>query len=406
MNVKADLPTDRSKTLMTVTLCSVVAMFEGFDLQAAGVAAPRLAPALGMTPAQMGFFFSASTFGLILGAALGGRISDRIGRKAALIVSVIIFGLLSVATAAMHSAEGLYICRFLTGFGLGGALPNLVALVTEATPKARANTSVGLLYAGFPAGGALASLITVFVHGADWQTVFLVGGIGPLLVVPALVFLLKTAAPTASEQATPKVGLLSALFGENRAKLTVILWVSFFLALLTMYLLLNWLPTLLVSRGLSRPQASIVQVAFNIVGALGSALTGMLMDRTKRPLVIVGAFGATMLAVVLMANVQPTLALCILAGALVGGTVSGTQAIMYALAPSLYPKAIRGTGLGVAVAIGRGGSAVGPLLGAALVGAGRSPSQVLMVLLPIIGLSGLGALIFVALQKAQNRAQD
>jgi hypothetical protein len=93
-------------------------------------------------------------------------------------------------------------------------------------------------------------------------------------------------------------------------------------------------------------------------------------------------------------------------GALVGGTVSGTQAIMYALAPSLYPKAIRGTGLGVAVAIGRGGSAVGPLLGAALVGAGRSPSQVLMVLLPIIGLSGLGALIFVALQKAQNRAQD
>jgi AAHS family 3-hydroxyphenylpropionic acid transporter len=199
--------------------------------------------------------------------------------------------------------------------------------------------------------------------------------------------------------------LLSALFGEKRAVLTVILWASFFLALLTMYLLLNWLPSLLVSRGLSRPEASIVQVAFNVVGALGSALTGLMMDRTHRSLVVLGAFGATALALVFLAGIPATLSMSILAGALIGGTVSGTQAIMYALAPMLYPKAIRGTGVGVAVAIGRAGSAVGPLLGAALVGAGRTPSQVLLALLPIIALAGLGALAIVWIQKAQARSQ-
>ena len=147
MSDPASGPAARRTTFLTAALCYLVAALEGLDLQSAGVAAPKLAPAMGLKADQLGWFFSASTFGLMLGAALGGRLSDRFGRKAVLVASVLIFGLLSLATAFAPNLEALVVARFLTGVGLGGALPNLVALVTENAPPERKNAAVGLLYA-------------------------------------------------------------------------------------------------------------------------------------------------------------------------------------------------------------------------------------------------------------------
>jgi MFS family permease len=284
---------DSRVPIITVALCYLIALFEGFDLQSAGVAAPKLGPAFHLKSAELGWFFSSSTFGLMLGAAIGGRLSDRFGRKRVLIASVAVFGLMSVATGLATNFEMLLVARFLTGLGIGGALPNLVALVSENSSPTRKNTSIGALYAGLPSGGAFVSLVAALGKSSDWSMIFFFGGIAPLVAIPLLLFAL----PESRELHVPRgeradkalrSSIPFALFGDGRAARTLPLWLSFFLALLTMYLLLNWLPTLLVSRGMSKPDASLVQLSFNLFGALASVCTGLMMDRFSLGKVIVG----------------------------------------------------------------------------------------------------------------------
>ncbi len=378
--------------LIAVAICCLLALFEGFDLQAAGVAAPRLAPNLGLKPEDLGWFFSVSTFGLMAGAAMGGRLSDRFGRKVTLLVSVTAFGLLSIATGLATDLHSLLLARFLTGVGLGGALPNLIAIVAESvTPKLRGR-AVGFLYAGLPCGGALASLVSLAgAEPSDWRMIFYVGGVGPLLALLLAIPLLPNR-PKASTTLTDgqKSGFLEAAAGQGRALTTLLLWTAFFLALLIMYLLLSWLPSLLIGRGLSRPDAGFVQIAFNLAGAAGSVATGWLMDnRRRRTLTILGVFGASAASVAAAAGAPASLLVYLAVGAALGATVSGVQSAVYGLAPGFYPARLRGTGVGAAVVMGRLGSAAGPLLAAALIGAGRSSNQVLLALLPVIVAGGL-----------------
>jgi AAHS family 3-hydroxyphenylpropionic acid transporter len=341
----------------------------------------------------------------MLGAAIGGRTSDLIGRKWVLITAVSIFGLLTVATALSTSAHMLQVTRFLTGVGLGGALPNLIALVSESVSYERRSTAMGCLYASLPTGGAVASLITSVASAkGQWPIVYLIGGIAPLLLVPLLLLNLPNRGLAPAAATAPKIGIANALFGEGRAARTLVLWIGFFLALLTMYLLLGWLPSLMVSRGLTRPQASIVQLAFNAFGAVGSVLTGLLLDRGRRAMTIGLVFAAALACIAFLAGIPPQLALATLAGGLMGATVSGTQTILYALAPSCYPSKVRGTGVGFAVAIGRFGSAAGPMLGGILVGNGRSPADVMAALLPILGSAGVAAIVVALSTKASDRS--
>ncbi|MDR6529537.1 AAHS family 3-hydroxyphenylpropionic acid transporter [Caulobacter rhizosphaerae] len=381
--------------LVAVAVCCLLALFEGFDLQAAGVAAPRLAPDLHLKPEDLGWFFSISTFGLMAGAAIGGRLSDRFGRKATLLVSVAAFGILSIATGLAHDLNSLLLARFLTGVGLGGALPNLIAIVAESvSPKLRGR-AVGFLYAGMPCGGAMASLVSLAgAHPSDWRMIFFVGGVGPLLaLLLALVLLPNSPKAQVATVGTQKSGFVEALTGDGRGLTTLLLWIAFFLALLIMYLLLSWLPSLLIGRGLSRPDAGLIQMAFNLAGAAGSVATGWLMDHRRwRTLTILGAFGASAVAVTVAAGAPASLAVFLVVGAALGATVSGVQSVVYGLAPGFYPARLRGTGVGAGVVMGRLGSAAGPLLAAALIGAGGSSNQVLLALVPVIAAGGLVSL--------------
>jgi AAHS family 3-hydroxyphenylpropionic acid transporter len=384
--------------IVIVALCCLVAVFEGIDLQAPGLTVPVLGPLFNMTSEARGLFLSIGTFGMILGGAIGGRLSDVIGRKRVLIVSVALFGLLTVFTAFSVSAQMLLVARFLTGLGLGGALPNVVALVSENVSLQRRGTAVGFLYSSLPVGGATASiLVAIASRKEQWSTVYLVGGIAPLLLVPLLARWLPARKTAVKQALEPASSVTTALFSEHRLLRTLALWISFFLALVTMYLLLGWLPSLMVGLGFSRPQASIVQIAFNGMGALFSILTGLLLDRYRRTFIVATVFVLALASIAFLAGIPAVFAIAVLAGGLVGATVSATQAILYSLAPSCYPVRVRGTGVGFAVAVGRTGSAVGPLLAGFLIGAGQSPSQVLTGLLPILAVSGLAALIVTVL---------
>lgn len=388
----------------TIAFCVLAALCEGFDLQAAGVAAAGIASELKPGPQQLGTFFSASTFGLFFGALLGGRLADSVGRKSVMVASIAVFGLFSLLTALAGNMTELTWARLLTGLGLGGALPNLISLVSESAPHDRLSASIALAYSGNPFGGAIATLVSLLIEPAHWRWIFIVGGAAPLLLVPIMAFAMQESpafkrghsqalASAAGSVPRPRRGSFAAIFAEGRATRTLLLWMSFLLGLLTLYLLLNWLPTLLVSGGLTRTQAAGAQIGFNIGGAVAALVFGRLLEGRLRQRSVIVIFVAIPLLLAALAKSPPQVTLIVLVVFLLGCAVIAGQAFLYTMAPSGYPTTIRGVGVGAAVAAGRIGSIVGPKLGGALRAAGHGGAQLLLDILPLVIVGSVCALL-------------
>src|SRR5258708_2720313 len=214
-------------------LCFLAAPTEGFDIQSMGVAAPRLAPALALAREQLGPVFSASLIGLLAGALMFGRVADRVGRKWVLIASLIVFGVFSAATTLAWNLDSLLAIRVLAGLGLGGAMPNLLALAAEAVGEDRRARVVTLVAAGFPFGGALAGAIAATL---GWREIFLVGAAAPLAMAPLMAFVLPESSSFLAARRSPGVAAPPRgaypwiLFCPTRALTTVLLWAASFLA--------------------------------------------------------------------------------------------------------------------------------------------------------------------------------
>ncbi|ERJ38934.1 3-hydroxyphenylpropionic acid transporter [Burkholderia sp. AU4i] len=394
----------RSAVATTLGLCFAIALLEGLDLQSVGVAAPRMAHEFGLSVSQMGLAFSAGTFGLLPGAMLGGWLADRVGRKHVLIASVCLFGLLSIATAQVSSFAMLVAVRALTGLGLGGAMPNLIALSSEAVDARSRSSAVAVMYCGIPFGGVIASLIGVLLAGdTEWRHIFYVGGVGPLLLAPLLLALLPESRAfldvSASGAARPSVG--QTLFGGSRTGTTLALWLSYFCTLIVLYFLLNWLPSLMAAKGLARSQAGIVQIFFNIGSGLGVLGIGMSMDRLRPSRVVGGMYAGIVLSLAALA-IAPGLLWLSAAAFAAGMFVVGGQSVLYALAAIYYPTAMRGTGVGSAVAVGRLGSVVGPLAAAELLAMGRSASVVIGASIPVTLVAAVAALMLIRRPQAHD----
>jgi MFS transporter, AAHS family, 3-hydroxyphenylpropionic acid transporter len=396
-----------SAATLTIVFCLCAAFCEGIDLQAAGVAASGIAAEFRPSPERMGSFFSASTLGLFFGALIGGRLADSIGRKRVLVGSVAVFGLFSLLTAISWNIDSLSWARLLTGLGLGGALPILIALVAENSRERRETASVAMVYAATPFGGAIASLLSLLLPGSSWRVIFIVGGVVPLLLAPLMAYGLQEsvqfrklgsfagAGAAAGAPAMPKRGSFAAIFSGGRANRTLLLWVSFFLELLVLYLLLNWLPTLMVGDGLTRVEAAGAQIGFNIGGAVAAVLMGYLLSGRLRIVSVIVICIALPVLLVALAKAPAQLAVVAAIVFALGCAVLAVQAFLYATAPMSYPTSIRGVGVGAAVAAGRIGSVVGPKLGGYLKTMGHGSSQLLMDLLPIVIAGSICALLLV-----------
>jgi len=371
---------------ITILFCFLVALCEGIDLQAAGVAAAGIGAEFKPTANQFGTFFSASTFGLFFGALIGGRLADSIGRKTVLIASIGVFGLFSLLTALAMDVRSLTWVRALTGLGLGGALPMVLALVTETSAARRQSATVATVYAAMPLGGAAASLLSMIVTTTQWRVVFVVGGVMPLLLVPLMAVFLPESRAFQRQHASirgVKAGSVIGMFTDNRARQTILLWFSFLLELLLLYLLLNWLPTLLVNDGFTKAEAAGAQIGFNLGGVLSAVLVGYLLGSRFRNSGIVAIFIMVPVLLVALARAPADFRIVAPAVFVLGCGILAAQAFLYGSAPVIYPTRIRGIGVGAAVAFGRVGSIVGPKLGGALKAAGHGPSQLLMDLLPV-----------------------
>jgi AAHS family 3-hydroxyphenylpropionic acid transporter len=413
---------------VTVIACVLAALCEGFDLQAAGVAAGGIVAEFHPAPNQMGTFFSASTLGLFIGALIGGRLADAFGRKRLLVASVALFGIFSIATGRAWSVQSLIVLRLLTGLGLGGAFPALVALVNERSAAHRRRANVALAYSAMPFGGAVVSLLVMLTSRADWRMIFTVGGILPLVLTPLMQAALRdSVAPAESlrdavvpagssaaaavstgaaafaaatlDAATDRVAGTARvrsrdIFTGGRGLLTALLWVSSFLGLLVLYLLLSWLPTLLAEEGFSKAQAAGAQIGFNLGGGIAALILGQLLESRHRNLSLLIAFVAAPALVFMLGKGPHDFASMLGVTFALGGAIVGLQGYFYAAGALVYPTRIRGAGMGATVAAGRIGSIVGPKLGGALKAAGHTPSQLLLDLVPLVVLGSITALIF------------
>jgi MFS transporter, AAHS family, 4-hydroxybenzoate transporter len=376
-------------------MCGVLVFMDGFDAQVMGYVAPALTAALHVTRLELGRAISSGLVGMMIGALLCGPLADRFGRKPVLVGCALMFGVCSLITATASSLSELMLFRLLTGIGLGGAMPNTIALTSEYSPKRVRATAVMLMFCGFSVGAAAggfvsASLITHF----GWPSVFIVGGILPCLIAlfaaaflpesirflvvrgragERIVRYLSRIAPDASIRETSfaigeehtRAGV-GQLFASKRSIMTLLFWVMFFMNLLDLYFLQSWLPTVLTDFGIPVERSIYITTLLQIGGVAGALLLGRLMDRLLSFGVLAGTYLAAAATIFLVGESGASIPLLVCTVFAAGFCVIGGQTSSNALAAEFYPTAIRSTGVGWALGIGRIGSILGPYLGAML----------------------------------------
>jgi AAHS family 4-hydroxybenzoate transporter-like MFS transporter len=334
---------------------------------------------------------------MFLGAAILGPIADRYGRRRPVIAAIALFGLATLFSAYVSTPSALAFMRFLTGLGLGGVLPNTVALSSEYVPARSRATLSTLTYAGVPIGALLSGLVgTWLIPSYGWQSVFYVGGLVPLAIAVYSIFALpesirfiaarsekseeaaaviRKIAPevqlsgsvtfTIHEARQAKVGI-SSLFGPGRTPTTVLLTLIFVCNTFGVYFFMSWLPVLMKQSGLSMQWSLLSTVLLNGGGAVGTVTMGALIDRFGIVRVVTSSYVIGAIAIALIgAGGGP--AVLVPALFLTGTCMMGAQTTMYAVATMSYPTAIRATGVGTTMGWGRVGSIIGPLVGTAFV---------------------------------------
>jgi AAHS family 3-hydroxyphenylpropionic acid transporter len=271
-------------------------------------------------------------------------------------------------------------------------MPSLIATAAGARGATPRGGDIATSYIGMPLGGTVASLIAVALPADHWRQLFIVGGLAPFAAAAAIAAFMPAgpsrAAGAAGASAASRVHDLRELF-SGRLMQTATLWIGLLFGVLTLHLMLNWLPLLLVAQGLTKSQAAMAQVGFNVGGSAGALLIGRLLDTPHRRLAVTVNLVALPAVLLLLAVIHGpiTAGLAIL----LGGSVLALQVVLFSAAGAIYAERIRGTGLGAAVGVGRVGSIIGPAFGAVLLASGGNSGQVLIGLLPIALIAGFCA---------------
>jgi AAHS family 3-hydroxyphenylpropionic acid transporter len=387
----AQIQTAKMQKFLTVFLCFWVAFFEGFDLQAPGIAAKGIAETFALDQVQMGYVFSLGVFGMLFGAFFGGRVADYLGQKKVLMLSIAIFGLFMSLTAIAPSVEILYAARFFTGLGLGAAMPTMISVVGDEASEANRGKLNSLMYCGLPVGAIFVAGLAILFKDISWHTLFLIGGLAPLALLPFMAMILKdkpkeVAVEQAATEAVPS--MVQVLFKNQQYKYTMPLWVGFFFTLMINYILISWLPNLLMEQGLEKPQAFMVMLVFQIGAVIGTLALGYLLDRLKLWQMAAIIYSGLFIALVLLFT-STSIPVLVLAGFMGGIFSTGGQSILYGISPIFYSGTGKVTGVGSAISLGRLGAMTGPLLTGKILAIGLGTSGILMASLPAVVISAV-----------------
>lgn len=406
--------------------CLLIIIFDGYDLAIYGVALPLLMEQWSLTSVEAGWLASSALFGMMFGAIGFGTLSDKLGRKKTIMLCILLFAGFTFLGAFAETPIQFAVLRFIAGLGIGGVMPNVVALTTEFAPKRMKSTLVAVMFSGYAIGGMASALLgkaLVPVHG--WQIVFMLAGIPVLLLpiiwamLPESLFYLKRKGlddeakkiinkidpayankdyeiepiVVTSEDSAP----LKALFQQRRTVSTIMFWVAFFMCLLMVYALASWLPKLMIGAGYSLGASMLFLFALNIGGMIGAIGGGVLADRFHIKPVLVSMFTLGAVSLVLLGFNSPAPVLYTLI-AIAGAATIGSQILLYTFVSQYYPSAVRSTGMGFASGVGRIGAIVGPVLTGALLSLQLAHQMNFMV----IAIPGLIAAVAIFLVDIKN----
>jgi AAHS family 4-hydroxybenzoate transporter-like MFS transporter len=416
---------------MIIILCSLCLVMDGFDVQAMGYVAPAILREWKVPNAALGPVFSAGLLGVLIGSLLFSMLADRIGRRPVLIGAALYFSALTLVTARANSIPELLVIRIIAGIGLGGIMPNAMALVGEYSPARIRVTVMMIVSTGFTAGAAIGGFVAAgLIPSFGWRSVFYFGGVIPLIIALLMFFWLpeslqflvlrhksrdkieawlkrvNPAVGRATEyvvQEEAKQGLPAIhLFREGRTGTTLLLWLLNFMNLLNLYFLSSWIPTVVRDAGYATFIAVLVGATVQVGGTVGPFGNGWFIGRYGFVPALTTCFSIACLSIALIG--QPNLSLPVLFAIVfvAGWCVVGGQAGINALAAIYYPTYLRSTGIGWSLGIGRIGAIVGPALGGELMGLKWSNRQLfLAAALPAL----ISAFVMFALRHAIRDTQ-
>ena len=377
--------------------CLLIILFDGYDLAINGVVLPLLMVEWGLTAMQAGMLASTALAGMMFGAMIFGSLADKIGRKKVIMICIVLFSGLTFAGGFASNPTEFAILRFLAGLGIGGVMPNLVALTSEYAPIRMRSTLVTGMFSGYAVGGVMAALLgSWFTPDFGWQIMFFIAGI-PLFLLPviwkflpeSLTFIVqqnrqaeareivRRLEPTITVKETttfeldkvdvPESASVMSLFRRGRAMNTILFWIAFFTCLLPMYALSSWLPKLMMAAGYSMDNSLMFMMVMNIGAVIGIIGGGILADRfhLKPVLMCLGVMGAVVMSLMGFQSNEFLLYILVF---LAGAASIGSQMLLYSYVAQFYPLAVRSTGIGWSSAIGRMGAIIGPILIGGLLG--------------------------------------
>lgn len=410
-------------------LCAVIVFLDGFDALIMGYVAPALREQFHLKPPELGPVLSFGLIGMMGGALVFGPLADRIGRRPVLLICPVIFGAGSLLAASASSVNELLVFRLLTGFGMGGAMPNAIALTAEYMPKRIRAIGVTTMFCGFSLGSAAVGWVAApVIPSLGWPWVFRIGGILPIAITAvAFVWLPESVrflvrrragdprargyvariapdmqgaadAATLTIEEEPRGFPVAQLFTAGRHWVTLLLWVMFFANLLDLYFVNSWMPTIMKDVGIPQGRAIVITTLFQVGGTVGAIVIGKLFDRNLsfRALAIGYLIAAVCVFLIGESTSTPWLVVMVFMS---GFGVIGAQNGANAMAAEVYPTAARSTGVGWALGVGRVGSILGPNLGAMLVGA--TPRLFLYAAVPLM-LAATAALVASVVHKDRS----
>ena len=377
--------------------CALIIVFDGYDLAVVGIALPSIMTSMGVDATNAGFMVSTALFGMMFGAIFLGTIADKIGRRWAIAICVGLFSIFTAAAGLANDPFTFGAMRFLAGLGIGGVMPNVVAQMTEYSPKKIRATLVTLMFSGYAVGGIIAAVLGKnFIEAYGWQSVFFAAGL-PIILIPIILksvpesmpFLLAkgriaelkriasrldpsyepltTDSFTVPTQDRADSAPIKHLFFEGRGFSTIMFWIAFFMCLFMVFALSSWLTKLMAGAGYSLGSALTFVIVLNVGAMIGAIGGGWLADRFHIKYVLAGMYALAAISLTLLGYKMPTAALYILIG-LAGASTIGTQIVANAYTGQFYPMAVRATGLGWALGVGRSGAILAPILIGVLVG--------------------------------------
>jgi len=403
--------------------CALIIIFDGYDLAVAGIALPSIMKAMGVEATQAGFMVSSALFGMMFGAIFLGTMADRIGRRRTIAICIALFSIFTAAAGLTHDPVTFAIVRFIAGVGIGGVMPNVVAQMAEYAPKKIRATLVTLMFSGYAVGGIVAAVLGKGLIGSyGWQSVFLAAGL-PVLLIPFILksmpesmpFLLAKGRhdelrqiasklePSYQPLATDRFAVpaedkadsapIRHLFREGRGFSTLMFWIAFFMCLFMVYALSSWLTKLMAGAGYSLGSALTFVLVLNVGAIVGAVGGGWLADRFHIKYVLAAMYALAAVSITLLGYKMPTELLYVVVG-LAGASTIGTQIVANAYTGQFYPMAIRATGLGWALGIGRSGAIVAPILIGVLVGM-NLPLQQNFIAIAIPAVIGMVAVLMI-----------